>query len=334
MPRAREFGRWLGRQLHRESESWWWLAPTLLGWLGLIAAAVGLGAHVLTTGWQPLIVLAAFAHQLMWGVIVAVVLFVVTRRWWAMFIALVLFSGVAATQAGLYISGQKPGSGPRIVLLQANLRFGTADPAAVVRMVRSHHVDIATTEELTTSERDRLVGAGLTAELPYHFDAPLPAGGGGLAIWSRYPLSAEVNYPGYELGVLSATVDVPGHDFTVVAVHLLPPYPHPSSTWTHEIKALKTLLVRTDSQHRSVVVGGDFNATVDTGQFRQLLTDGFGDVAEEVGAGYLPTYPADRWFPPVIAIDHVLTANVQSVHLATVALPGSDHRGLLATFER
>ena len=330
METLRASGRWVWSHLHREGESYWWLAPTVVAWLGLVAAAVGLAAHLVVSSWQPLIVLAAFAHQLMWGVIVALVLFVAARRWWAVFFALVLFSGVAATQAGLYLSGSKPGDGPRLSLLQANLRVGSADPAKLVALVRSQHVDVATTEELTDSEQARLIHAGLLIYLPYHYTAPLPDGGGGLGIWSRYPLSATVDHPGYQLGVLSATVALPGRAFTVIAVHLVPPYPYRSSIWTGEINRLSRVFQAAGDGGRTVVVGGDFNATVDNGQFRDLLAGGYADAAEELGVGYLPTYPADRWFPPLIAIDHVLTTNVAPVSLTDVALPGSDHRGLLA----
>ncbi|MCW2495633.1 endonuclease/exonuclease/phosphatase family protein [Jatrophihabitans sp.] len=327
MERLRVCGRWLWGNLHREYESYWWLAPVLIGWLGLLAAVVGLSAHELTLGWQPAIVLAAFAHQLMWGAVVALALLLAARRWWAVFLALVIFSGVAATQAGSYVSGGKPGSGASLTLLQANLRVGAADPAHLVQEVRDDHVDIATTEELTTSEQARLTSAGLAAALPYRYLAPLPDGGGGLGIWSRYPLTAKVNHPGFELGVLSVQVASPAGAITLFAVHLLPPYPYPAGEWLHEIAALKTLL---DHAGGHVVVAGDFNATMDNAQFRGLLADGYGDAAAELGAGYLPTYPTDRWFPPLIAIDHVLTENVQPAHLSTVGLTGSDHRGLLA----
>jgi endonuclease/exonuclease/phosphatase family metal-dependent hydrolase len=55
------------------------------------------------------------------------------------------------------------------------------------------------------------------------------------------------------------------------------------------------------------------------------------DGATQQGAGYLATYPADVWFPPIIGIDHVLLSRAQSAHIATVRVAGSDHRGLLAT---
>src|SRR4051794_8191519 len=330
MPRTQQFGRWVWGNLHRENESYWWLAPVILGWLGLSAAAIGLLAHLIDSSRQPLIVLAAFAHQLMWGVILALAVFVVARRWWALFFALVLFSGVASTQAGLYISAGKATPGPRLVMLQANLRLGSANATSLVDVVRDHHVDIATTEELTNVEQTKLIQAGMSDLLPYHFLVPAPSGAKGLGIWSRYPLRTPVNHPGYLLGVLSATVVLPGRPFTVVAGHIKAPYPYPPRHWVHEMVKLKALLAEIGAGHQTVAVGGDFNGTPDNAQFRQLLSNGYADAAQEVGAGYVPTYPADEWYPPMLAIDHVLTANIAPVAVSSVSLPGSDHRGLIA----
>jgi endonuclease/exonuclease/phosphatase (EEP) superfamily protein YafD len=79
-----------------------------------------------------------------------------------------------------------------------------------------------------------------------------------------------------------------------------------------------------------VVVAGDFNATVDHAQFRDLLDHGYSDAAEQSGAGYLPTYPNDRWYGPLIGIDHVLVRGMRAGSVDTYGLPGSDHRALLA----
>ena len=65
-------------------------------------------------------------------------------------------------------------------------------------------------------------------------------------------------------------------------------------------------------------------------QFRRLLTHGYADAARQAGAGYLASYPTDRWYGPVIGIDHVLVRSAAATSVRTVDLPGSDHRGVLA----
>ncbi len=65
--------------------------------------------------------------------------------------------------------------------------------------------------------------------------------------------------------------------------------------------------------------------------FRNLLTNGFADAAEQSGAGITRTFPADSTLPPLLGIDHVLTYNATATDVQTVRVPGSDHLGLLAT---
>ncbi len=313
--------------VRRARDTWWTYAIAAVGALALIVTAVALLARTIDSTWQPAIVTAAFAHQLLWAAPVAFVLLAAVRRWYATGVAVLLLALAVLSQLPLYVGADAPAGGTRLTVLQANLKVGAADAGALVRTVRREHVDVLFTEELTTSERTRLIAAGLGRTLRYRYDAVLAGGGGGLGIWSRYPLSGGRNLPNYRLGVLTATVMLPGgRTTTVVAVHLLPPYPYPSHIWAGEIRRLRTLLDRTAG---SALVGGDFNSTTDNARFRDLLGHGYADAVEHVGAGYLPTYPTDRFTGPLIAIDHVLTRDADALDARTVSLPRSDHRGLL-----
>jgi endonuclease/exonuclease/phosphatase (EEP) superfamily protein YafD len=317
-------------RLRRPNDTGWTITAALIGGLALVLAVLALVAHYLDWSWQPAIVLAAFAHQLMWAAPVALVLLAASRRWFATGAAAIVLIALVLVEAPLYRGASVPAGGTRLTVLQANLKIGSADAADVVRAVAEHHADVLMTEELTTGERARLIAAGLAKRLPYRFDAALPEGGGGLAIWSRFPLSDEHNYPGFQLGVLSATARISATESaTVVAVHLLPPYPYPPAEWLREIDRLRPILALDARSTRPTIVAGDFNATTDNAQFRSLLGGGLQDAAEHSGAGYLASYPTDRFFPPVIAIDHVLTHDAPAIDAATIALPGSDHRGLV-----
>ena len=81
----------------------------------------------------------------------------------------------------------------------------------------------------------------------------------------------------------------------------------------------------------AVIIGGDYNSTPDMRQFRQLLTNGYRDAVEQLGAGYAPTFRANADIPPLITIDHILTRNAAAKSIKTVTVEGSDHRALLAT---
>jgi endonuclease/exonuclease/phosphatase (EEP) superfamily protein YafD len=115
-----------------------------------------------------------------------------------------------------------------------------------------------------------------------------------------------------------------------VALHAFGPETS-TARWQRDMSGFKSELPKI-TKGSPAIVGGDFNATTDEVQFRNLLDAGFSDAVDQSGAGYTPTYPADRWFGPLIGIDHVLTRNgpvATDVH--SVEIPGTDHRALVAT---
>lgn len=300
---------------------------TVLAAAVLLAAAAGLLLHAVPTSWQVTVVATSFARYLMWLALPAAFLAGLAHRWPLLAASVVACGLVIWVQAPSFVAEAPPGGTVSLEVLQANLKVGAADPAALVSLVRDHGVQVLATEELTTAEKQRLIAAGLADILPYRLTAT--RADGGVGIWSRYPLSGEHRIGGFELGALRATVTLPGQSpATFVAVHVFPPYPFPAGEWSQELARLRAVLDALP-QGPPVVVAGDFNATVDHVQFRRLLGDGYGDAAAESGAGYTRTYPSDRWYPPLIGIDHVLTRGAVATRADTVDLPGSDHRGLL-----
>jgi endonuclease/exonuclease/phosphatase (EEP) superfamily protein YafD len=321
-------------QWRRSGDTTITLISAVLGIAALLGAVVGLLAHQLDTAWQPMIIAAAAAHQLLWAAPVAVILFGLARRWSLLAAACLVLALAAFSQAPLYVGSTHPDAAHGITVLQANLKVGSADPTRLAAIVAAQHVDLLMTEELTPPERDRLIDAGLPDQLPYRFVGGLPGSGDDVAMWSRYPLLRRHNCRGFELGVLKASLQLSrGRTVSVFAVHLLPPYPYPAREWLMEMTRLRHLLAAAATRGGPVVVAGDFNATPDQAQFRGLLSAGYADAAEQVGAGYLSTYPTDRWFPPLIAIDHVLSRHAPADTVSTVDMPGSDHRALLAHLE-
>ena len=96
-------------------------------------------------------------------------------------------------------------------------------------------------------------------------------------------------------------------------------------------RGLTRHVARTVQRRRTagaVIVAGDLNSTYDMLPFRRLLADGYRDAAEQAGAGLSRTYPSRPWRRPMIGIDHVLLCNCAATSAPTVAVPGSDHRGL------
>jgi endonuclease/exonuclease/phosphatase (EEP) superfamily protein YafD len=318
---------WL--RLRRADDRWWHVLATLAAVLATTIAVVALCLHAFSTSWQFTILLAAVSHQLMWAAPIGLLVAITARRWATAVVASVACVLVGYLQIPAQLGATHAVEGRELIVLQANLKVGGADPDALTQLVRDHQVDILATEELTTAEEQGLIEAGLPALLPHRYTAPLADGGGGLGMWSRFPLSDTHNLPGYSAGVLTARVGVPGAELTFVALHLSPPFRQPIEVWRTEIADLRATLAGLPSG-APVIAAGDFNATVDHAQFRGLLTGGYHDAADDAGAGYLPTYPDDRWWGPLIGIDHVLTRGAAVARSAdTFSVPNSDHRALL-----
>jgi endonuclease/exonuclease/phosphatase (EEP) superfamily protein YafD len=306
------------------------IALTLLGSLAGVIALVGVIAHYRPPHQPVLLGISAFAPYLMLAAPVAAVLLAVGRRWIPTVAAAALTALWLWTQVPLYLSADPPAHAGAVVTMTSNLRLGQGSPQAVVDAVRTHHVEVLMLEELTPDEQGRLIAAGLDRVLPFHESDPRVAAEG-TGLWSRYPLHDATRRTDFDFAFITARVAVPGlaREPFVAALHMSGPWPH-SADWGDDIRHLRTVLP-TLGAGDSVIAAGDFNATPDIAQFRDLLVDGYRDGAEQAGAGVTQTYPSDRWFPPLIAIDHVLTRDAVGRSAATVEIPGSDHRALVVS---
>jgi len=84
------------------------------------------------------------------------------------------------------------------------------------------------------------------------------------------------------------------------------------------------------------IVAGDFNASRDHRPFRDILAAGFADSADIARRRPWPgfTWPADRRWPPLMRLDHILVSpGIRVSEARTVKIPGTDHRAVLAVLE-
>ena len=79
------------------------------------------------------------------------------------------------------------------------------------------------------------------------------------------------------------------------------------------------------------MLAGDFNATLDHAELRRLLGRGYRDAAEQAGRRAAPHLAGGEDTPAQSTIDHVLAdPRMRVISARSVAIPGSDHRGVLA----
>ena len=308
--------------------------------VGLVALLFTL--FVLVARWLPLtnnavLVIAVFSPYLLPTALGAVVAFIAARRWALTIVSCAVIVVALAVQLSWYYLGDAGDQRPHVDVrvFTANVRMGRADPQSFVELARGT-ADLVAVQELTPEETRRFSKAGMSEQFPYSVLKPA-SGAGGIGLWSRFPIEAIVQDCSPGCTIVSARVRVPGvrNDLVFASVHIIAPHPKLFDQWQRGINSADVVMQRlADSAGvGSVIVAGDFNGTPDMREYRELLSNGYRDGVEQSGAGFAPTYPGNEPYPPLITIDHVVTRNATASSVKSVTVPGSDHRGLIATVQ-
>jgi endonuclease/exonuclease/phosphatase (EEP) superfamily protein YafD len=302
-------------------------------------------------------------YWLIWAAVVPLVLWAIIRAfglesggrltslmWFTPFaaIAALLVSGVAvalrnwaaaavATLATVYLavavlpraigSGTESAAGHEtLTVLSANVERGGADPSALVALVDRYHPDLLAIEELTPSFARQLREDGIGRQLPHSVLMAKPKGHGA-GLYARFPLTALPHQTHFLFQMPRAMIVLPdGRRLRAVAVHPQPP----SMSVDRWEEALESL----PRPERGIpwVLAGDFNATFDQAEFRDIVGGGYRDAGEATGKGLEPTWPSREVFPwGLMTIDHILADRRLGVaEYGVDGLPGSDHRAIHA----
>jgi endonuclease/exonuclease/phosphatase (EEP) superfamily protein YafD len=213
-----------------------------------------------------------------------------------------------------------------LTVLSANVYLGDADPGALVALVDRYRPDLLSVQELTPSFARRLRRAGIARRLPHSVLMAQPRGRGG-GLYSRHPLAplaAPVQFPA-RMPRASMALPGGGH-LRLVAVHPFPPNMG-VERWREALESLPAA-----GSGPPWLLVGDFNATFDQAEFRDLVDSGYRDAAAATGRGLQPTWPSSEVFPwGLMTIDHVLADRRLGVaEYGVDGLPGSDHRAIHA----
>lgn len=144
----------------------------------------------------------------------------------------------------------RPAQVAGFTLMQHNNRF-TNDTLDLVDYARANAPDIITLQEITTTSIPQL--AALRPEYPYQVICPFAAVGG-VAILSKFRFVSEQGEGCIEgLGMVSARVQIPAGEVTVVSLHLQWPWPY------RQQPQLAKILPALEALKGPVFIGGDFN---------------------------------------------------------------------------
>jgi endonuclease/exonuclease/phosphatase (EEP) superfamily protein YafD len=224
--------------------------------------------------------------------------------------------------------GTEPADGREtLTVLSANVHRGTADPEALVAAVERLHPDLLSLQELTPRFAGRLRAAGLRRSMT---DAVLTVDPKwpripGLGLYSRLPMR---RIGPLSTRILTAAVRMPsGATVRVADVHPHTPKPGHLDSWRHSLEVMPSA-----GRGTPWVLVGDFNATLDQEQLRDVVDRGYRDAGEVAGQGLEPTWPQDRGgLPSLVTIDHVLAdRRLGIVGYSVEPQPGSDHRQIVA----
>ena len=307
---------------------------SIVGGVGLLLVAAGafVARYVPIPGHRTLYAVIA-APYLVPTAFIALLLFAWGRRWFMAVVAAVLAVALVAPQVPWYLRAAPAANGTTVRAMTVNLLYGQADPQSVLA-VAAENADVLMVQELTPEAVRGLTAAGIDREFPHKAVDARPAAAGS-GIYSRYPLTDVENVPGYRLAMVTARFRPEGadSDLTVGSIHFAAPWPKPISGWHDDLERFPATL--TDLADRAgdapILIGGDFNSTIDMRPYRELLTNGYRDASEQAGAGRELTYPSNDRIPPFMGIDHFLTRNATAVAAHTVQIEGTDHRALLTT---
>lgn len=307
---------------------------TMLCWLVVVPPALWAVLRLIGLDRGPLVQALAFTPYVTGVSVLTLGLTLALRRWWPAALAAlaaVALLGVVTPRA--LASPQPEAGGPTVRLLTANLLAGAGDARTLVELVRRYEVDVLTVQEFTPQAQAALDQLGLDRLLP-HRQLNAEVGTPGSGLYSRWPLTdvgLRHNLNGWGFTQAYGTVAVPGAPpVRVESAHPSAPYAVDQvGAWRADLEAQP--LATPDGGLQ--ILAGDFNATLDHGPLRALLSTGYVDAADATGEGLTGTWgPYDGDLIPPVAIDHVLVDRRIAVRAVKVlALPGSDHRPVLTT---
>jgi endonuclease/exonuclease/phosphatase (EEP) superfamily protein YafD len=303
--------------------------------LALLPATAATLMRVLPPANKPTVHLAAFISYGLVGYLVALgcllIALLLARRRLA---PTVITLGVAALTAchvawlaPLFVDDHRAAATPVLRLMSLNVFHGEANSGEVAE--RAAQADVVILIETTPAALTALKSFGWDERFPYSLGEPKD-GFSDTAVYSRFPLSRSTLIPGTTFQHWVTTLRVPdvGH-IRLVAAHPCNPYCS-GDRWTAEHQMLRQTVI--ENLDHPLVVAGDLNAVNDHGPMQALQRAGLKSATDVAGAGWLPTYPANRSFPPLLPIDHVMiNKDLTATSVTSFAVSGSDHRGLLAT---
>jgi hypothetical protein len=314
-----------------------WL-PRALEVMAWLAAAVMLA--VCATQWfstDTRIVIAIVQALMPWmvGAAVAIVAVALTCKRLMLALAFVPVLATGLVLAAPLVLHPSPasttGSEATLSVFFVNALYSNQTPAAAAAVIAGSGADVLVIGEFTPDLRNEL-DAAAAADYPYRVEQPAPPpSSNGIAVWSRLPFEAGTVIDLAGRPTADVRFSLGGVPVRLLGIHTAPPT-HDAGYWSRQLQSIGEHAAGSDV--RTLLIG-DFNGSRWHPSFRALLRRGFTDTHEALGKGWSVSWPTDEgWFPPpFVRLDHALYGHgLSPLGVRDVSVPGSDHRGFIATF--
>lgn len=311
------------------------LASARRNWLvWVLVVPVALWALVRIAGLDsgfPLVALMAFTPYAAVAALLVAGVAVALENWVAGAVsALVTLALAAAVLPRAIGDGTVDAAGRETVsVLSINAHFGTANAKATLALLERRQPDLLSLQELTPSFARELQRGGVDRLLPHQVleTAPMASGTG---IYSTLPLRQIGGAGRFVFRMPRARAELPGGgSLRIAAVHPMVPSRSGIGDWRGALASLPAA-----GEGSPWLLAGDFNATLDQAEFRDLVERGYRDAAAVAGKGLEPTWPYgdSRYELPPVTLDHILADRRLDVVSFAVedALAGTDHRPVYA----
>lgn len=279
----------------------------------------------------PLVVLQRTGPFVVIGLLLLALVAALLRRWLLLApTAVAVVVSLAIALPGFF-SSASPKATKDLTVMAANLHEGHADAAQVMEAVRARAVDVLVLIEVTPEAVEGLRAAGLEDHFTEETGEARPSSVAGTLVFSRFPLDPLKGESDRESANLepAVTVEVNGTAVLLKAIHVPAPDDGRAETWHEE---LRTLGEWRAAQQGPLVMAGDFNADCGHPAFRSVA-DGLTDAHREAGLGWVRTWPVvGQRLPPYTQPDHLLSRGLTVVEAGQVALHGTDHAVVWASY--
>jgi len=303
------------------------------GWCALaFLCAVCITQWFGVEGKRSISVLQALTPYLLFAAVPIAVAAAVTNRHPLALVAMVPFITLLALSYPIVFHDEAPApaaGSPQITVAFGNLYAYNTTPHDAANAFAATRADVLVMAEVTPYMAT-VVDDAIGGDYPYRVDS-VNNYPGSVALWSRYPIASGGLVDAGRRPSIDVVLDVDGHDLRVVTVHTVPPTTDPV-VWNEQLRSIG----RTEhAASLPTIVVGDFNASRFHPSFRALLDAGWHDTHESLGHGWSMSWPMDLGLlpPAFVRLDHALFGNgVAPTAIHDVRLPGSDHKGFVATF--